>query len=119
MANQVKTGDSPVAVNMRALFSSSPQQAIQEALRNGNGNGHNGKHNGTQAEGKHLVEMLHTLQERERTGINEIKDIMQPVYCTVVDQRRPSQYGVPSKEILDAMSRYVPDEAMMKRERAY
>ena len=116
MANHVKTGDSAVAVNMRALFSSSPQQAIQEALRNGNGNGHNGKQNGngTQAEGKHLVEMLHTLQERERTGINEIKDIMQPAYYTVVDQRRPSQYGVPSKEILDAMSRYVPDEELRK-----
>ncbi len=116
MANHVKTGDSAVAVNMRALFSSSPQQAIQEALRNGNGNGHNGKQNGngTRAEGKHLVEMLHTLHERERTGINEIKDIMQPVYYTVVDQKRPLQYGVPSRDTLDAMSKYVPNDELKR-----
>ncbi len=114
MANHLKTGDSTVAVNMRALFSSSPQQAIQEAIRNGNGNGNNSKHNGngTRAEGKHLIEMLHTLQERERTGIEVIRDMVIPVYRTVVDQNRPLQYGVPSKETIETIAPYMPKEEL-------
>lgn len=112
MASHLKTGDSTVAVNMGALFLSSPQKAIQAAIRNGNGS--DGKQNGssTQTEGKHLVELLHTLQERERTGVETIRDIMQPVYCTAVEQRRPLQHGVPSKDILNAMAKHMPSEEL-------
>ena len=118
MANHLKTGDSTVAVNMRALFSSSPQQAIQEAMRNGNGNGHNGKHNGngngTRAEGKHLLEMLHILRERERTGIEVISDMVIPAYRTVVYQKRPLQCGVPSKETIEAMAIHMSEEELAR-----